>query len=318
MPTSCGPGRARWPWPAGPGPRSRALHARSVQSHRPEIIELHVAARDRDAQSAGSSGRRAYKEKKQNQPDDVNLGLLTYPVLQAADIVIYKASLVPVGKDQAAHLELAREIVRAFNTATARRSRSPRPCSPHSPSSGHGRRHEDVEVGGQRDRHPRRTRPDPEAGHVDGHRHEAHHAHRPGPAGGVQRVPAAPRSSATTTRTSGTASGRRGRAASDTKKLLAGRMHRHFAAARERSPSWIASPADDRGDPGGRRGPPEAGPRRRWPRSATRWACASRTGDGRARGRPTPGSSTFQPHVRHVATCRLAPCPTASRNVNGG
>ena len=55
-----------------------------------------------------------YKEKKANQPDDVNHGLLTYPVLQAADIVIYKASMVPVGKDQAAHLELSREIVRAL------------------------------------------------------------------------------------------------------------------------------------------------------------------------------------------------------------
>ncbi len=42
-------------------------------------------------------------------------GLLSYPVLQAADIVIYKASKVPVGKDQAPHLELSREIVRAFN-----------------------------------------------------------------------------------------------------------------------------------------------------------------------------------------------------------
>jgi tryptophanyl-tRNA synthetase len=57
----------------------------------------------------------SYKEKRQLQPDDINHGLLTYPVLQAADIVIYKASLVPVGRDQAAHLELSREIVRAFN-----------------------------------------------------------------------------------------------------------------------------------------------------------------------------------------------------------
>jgi tryptophanyl-tRNA synthetase len=57
----------------------------------------------------------SFKEKKRNQPDDVNLALLSYPVLQAADIAVYKASLVPVGKDQAAHLELAREIVRAFN-----------------------------------------------------------------------------------------------------------------------------------------------------------------------------------------------------------
>ena len=56
-----------------------------------------------------------YKEKRDSQPDDINHGLLTYPVLQAADIVIYKASLVPVGRDQAAHLELSREIVRAFN-----------------------------------------------------------------------------------------------------------------------------------------------------------------------------------------------------------
>src|SRR5690349_15026482 len=56
-----------------------------------------------------------YKEKVAQQPDDVNHGLLTYPVLQAADIVIYKASVVPVGKDQAAHLELTREIVRRFN-----------------------------------------------------------------------------------------------------------------------------------------------------------------------------------------------------------
>jgi tryptophanyl-tRNA synthetase len=56
-----------------------------------------------------------YKEKKLTQPDDINHGLLTYPILQAADIVLYKASVVPVGKDQAAHLELSREIVRAFN-----------------------------------------------------------------------------------------------------------------------------------------------------------------------------------------------------------
>jgi tryptophanyl-tRNA synthetase len=58
----------------------------------------------------------SFKEKKRNQPDDVNLALLNYPVLQAADIAIYKASYVPVGKDQAAHLELAREIVRSFNS----------------------------------------------------------------------------------------------------------------------------------------------------------------------------------------------------------
>jgi tryptophanyl-tRNA synthetase len=55
-----------------------------------------------------------YKEKRQQGVEN-SIGLLDYPVLQAADIVIYKASRVPVGKDQAAHLELSREIVRAFN-----------------------------------------------------------------------------------------------------------------------------------------------------------------------------------------------------------
>jgi tryptophanyl-tRNA synthetase len=55
-----------------------------------------------------------YKEKR-DQGIDNSMGLLDYPVLQAADIVIYKASRVPIGKDQAPHLELSREIVRAFN-----------------------------------------------------------------------------------------------------------------------------------------------------------------------------------------------------------
>src|SRR6187549_2978215 len=57
----------------------------------------------------------SFKEKKRTQPDDVNHALLTYPVLQTADIAIYHAGRVPVGKDQAAHLELAREILRAWN-----------------------------------------------------------------------------------------------------------------------------------------------------------------------------------------------------------
>ncbi len=85
-----------------------------VQSHRPEVTELCWLFNT--VTPVGWLQRTpTYKEKRQTQPEDVNHGLLTYPVLQAADIVIYKASLVPVGKDQAAHLELSREIVRAFN-----------------------------------------------------------------------------------------------------------------------------------------------------------------------------------------------------------
>jgi tryptophanyl-tRNA synthetase len=74
-----------------------------------------------------------YKEKRANQPDDVNNGLLSYPVLQAADIVLYKASLVPVGKDQAAHLELSREIVRAFNARYGETFPEPQPVYTEAP-----------------------------------------------------------------------------------------------------------------------------------------------------------------------------------------
>jgi len=61
-----------------------------------------------------------FKEKVRDQPDNVNLGLLEYPVLQCADIVIVKGDVVPVGRDQAAHLELTREITRRFNRTYGR------------------------------------------------------------------------------------------------------------------------------------------------------------------------------------------------------
>ncbi len=86
-----------------------------VQSQRPEATELAWLLMTVTPVS-WLERTPTYKEKKQQQPDDVNHGLLSYPVLQAADIVLYKASMVPVGKDQAAHLELSREIVRRFNT----------------------------------------------------------------------------------------------------------------------------------------------------------------------------------------------------------
>src|SRR5437762_4265246 len=85
-----------------------------VQSHRPEHTELAWLLATVTPVS-WLERTPTYKEKREQQPHDINDGLLTYPVLQAADIVIYKASLVPVGKDQAAHLELSREIVRRFN-----------------------------------------------------------------------------------------------------------------------------------------------------------------------------------------------------------
>ena len=57
-----------------------------------------------------------YKEKIKQYPQNVNVALLNYPVLMAADILVYKATLVPVGIDQEPHLEVAREIARKMNS----------------------------------------------------------------------------------------------------------------------------------------------------------------------------------------------------------
>lgn len=56
-----------------------------------------------------------YKDKAARQKENINVGLFDYPVLQAADILIYKAGLVPIGQDQIQHLELSRNIARFFN-----------------------------------------------------------------------------------------------------------------------------------------------------------------------------------------------------------
>ncbi|RJP33806.1 MAG: tryptophan--tRNA ligase [Candidatus Omnitrophota bacterium] len=58
-----------------------------------------------------------FKEKSQQDPENINLGLLAYPALMAADILIYRADVVPVGDDQVQHLELTRDLARKFNNA---------------------------------------------------------------------------------------------------------------------------------------------------------------------------------------------------------
>lgn len=69
-----------------------------------------------------------FKDKSKQHSQAVNAGLLNYPILQAADILIYKASLVPVGKDQYQHLELTREIARRFNSRFGKTFPEPTPC----------------------------------------------------------------------------------------------------------------------------------------------------------------------------------------------
>ncbi len=85
-----------------------------VQSHVPEVMELHTLL-SMVTPLSWLLRVPTFKEKAKQQPENVNYGLVGYPVLQTADIILYKAEVVPVGEDQLPHLELAREIVRRFN-----------------------------------------------------------------------------------------------------------------------------------------------------------------------------------------------------------
>jgi tryptophanyl-tRNA synthetase len=85
-----------------------------VQSDIPEIPELYLML-NMLAYKGELEKTASFKEKARNQPDNVNAGLLTYPTLMSADILIHKASFVPVGKDQEQHLEMARNFAQRFN-----------------------------------------------------------------------------------------------------------------------------------------------------------------------------------------------------------
>jgi tryptophanyl-tRNA synthetase len=85
-----------------------------VQSDIPEVTELYVLLNM--ITYKGELERTAsFKDKVRKQEDNVNAGLLTYPVLMAADILIHRPSKVPVGKDQEQHLEITRTLARRFN-----------------------------------------------------------------------------------------------------------------------------------------------------------------------------------------------------------
>ena len=85
-----------------------------VQSDVPEIPELYLLL-NMNAYVGELERTTSFKDKIRSQPDNVNSGLLTYPVLMAADILIHNSDKVPVGKDQEQNLEMARKFARRFN-----------------------------------------------------------------------------------------------------------------------------------------------------------------------------------------------------------
>lgn len=85
-----------------------------IQSHVPQVTELHTIL-SMVTPLGKLTDLPTFKEKAREQPHNINYGLVGYPVLMTADIALYKADVVPVGVDQAPHLEFARETVRSFN-----------------------------------------------------------------------------------------------------------------------------------------------------------------------------------------------------------
>jgi tryptophanyl-tRNA synthetase len=85
-----------------------------IQSHVPQVTELH-ALLSMVTPLGKLTDLPTFKEKARENPHNINYGLVGYPVLMAADIALYKADLVPVGIDQAPHIEFTRETVRSFN-----------------------------------------------------------------------------------------------------------------------------------------------------------------------------------------------------------
>lgn len=86
-----------------------------IQSDVKEVLELYLYL-NMNAYLGELERTTSFKEKARKQPDNVNAGLLTYPTLMAADILMHKAIKVPVGKDQEQNMEMARKFARRFNT----------------------------------------------------------------------------------------------------------------------------------------------------------------------------------------------------------
>ncbi len=131
-------------WPPGLDPDRCTLF---VQSHVPEHTRLTWLLEC--TATMGELGRMTQFKEKSEGRDSVRVGLFTYPVLQAADILLYDADRVPVGDDQRQHLELARQLAAAVQPPLRRHLRGADLVGPRDRGPGHGPpvpRAQDVEV----------------------------------------------------------------------------------------------------------------------------------------------------------------------------
>ncbi len=107
-----------------------------IQSHVPQHAEL-AWVLDCYTMFGELSRMTQFKDKSEKHADNINAGLFTYPVLMAADILLYQADLVPVGEDQKQHVELCRDIAKRFNGVYGDVFTIPEPYHPQDGRPGH-------------------------------------------------------------------------------------------------------------------------------------------------------------------------------------
>ena len=97
-----------------------------IQSHVPQHAQLSWLL-SCCTQFGEASRMTQFKDKSEKHPENVNVGLFTYPILMAADILLYQTDFVPIGEDQKQHLEIARDIAERFNTVYGNTFKLPEP-----------------------------------------------------------------------------------------------------------------------------------------------------------------------------------------------
>lgn len=97
-----------------------------IQSHVPQHAQLSWLL-SCCTQFGEASRMTQFKDKSEKHPENVNVGLFTYPILMAADILLYQTDFVPIGEDQKQHLEIARDIAERFNTVYGNTFKPPEP-----------------------------------------------------------------------------------------------------------------------------------------------------------------------------------------------
>jgi len=108
---------------AGLDPKKSLIFQQSIVHHAPELGWIFETL----APMGELRRMTQFKEKSDNQKENVNVGLFTYPVLMAADILMFDAQFVPVGEDQLQHLELTRTLARKFNKKFGKTMYEPKP-----------------------------------------------------------------------------------------------------------------------------------------------------------------------------------------------